>query len=156
MRNLLSFLFATCTLIQSSPVPEKLSDSYGKAAFLATMAIERDTSEIGSRESRAAIDAADSEAKSDAELRMTKLLRHIAADKAINNLSAKTVIDGYKAKLILAIPAKRSAIEEEMRNDPRLKAAGNREAACFAPLEDALRAREARFPSACDSLLEKK
>lgn len=157
MQNLLlSLLAALALLTQSAPVPEKLSDSYGKAAFLATKAIRRDASETLSKDTQTAIDAADAEATSPAELRMTKSLKHVAVDKMINNLSRKVIFERYEAKLILATPAQRSAIEEQMKIDPKLKNIQDREVACFDPLEETFRAREARFPAACESMTEKK
>jgi len=69
----------------------KFSDNYGKAAFLALKAIERDGSTDGLKETSVTIDSADAEAQTDAEKDMTKALNHILIDHVINNAELRNL-----------------------------------------------------------------
>src|SRR6267378_2541385 len=102
MKPICCLIIAICTLPafsqqSKSPTPPtpKLSDNYGKAAFLALKAIERDTSQQGLDATAAAIASADAEASSEEEKAMTKILSHISVDRAINNSQRELLYTKY-------------------------------------------------------------
>jgi hypothetical protein len=139
---------ACWALAQNTGTAPKVSDQYGKAAFLALKAIERDTSTTGAKSTHEAIDLADAEAVSDEEKAVTKSLNHIFADHIINNLGREVE---YQASMNQAALSGRVS---KLEDNPKLKATGDRETACFRPFEEALRSRSAQIPDACKSLLE--
>jgi hypothetical protein len=126
----------------------KLSDVYGKAAFLALKAIERDSSQFGLESTNKSIDLADAEATTDEEKAITQVFKHMHGDKTINNLERETELMKFKNKAILMGKV------EDLSQNPRLKAIDQREAACFKPFEDGLRARDVGIPPQCNNLLE--
>lgn len=143
------FLFLFLFSPQSSP--PKLGDSFGKAAFIALKAIERNASETGGKEVGARIDEADAEAKSPDELRIVKLLRGLSMQRNMHNIEIQTILLTHQKELPFARnEAERKRITDETINDPKMKAIHDRELACWLPLEDALRAREARVPEKCE------
>jgi len=152
---MLQFLCIMFLLQQASPAP-KLSEPYGKAAFLALKAIERDTSEMGSKSTKEAIDLADAEAASDAEKDVTKALNRILIDREINNNERSLFELEYENAVKDIVRWSRPKDDHQgdfdrLRDkmDRQLKEIADREKACFSPFEESLRARDPKIPAAC-------
>jgi hypothetical protein len=155
MKPIRCLIIAICTLPvfsqqSKSPAP-KLSDNYGKAAFLALKAIERDTSQRGLDATAEAIASADAEASSEEEKAMTKILSHISIDRTINNGQRELLLMKYMNEVKYS-----GRDPKSLSDDPKLKAIDEREWKCFRSLEDVLRSRSTIAPESCSSTLEPK
>jgi len=154
-------LFCILFVLQQTPAP-KLSESYGKAAFLALKAIERDTSEMGNKSTKEAIDLADAEAVSDAEKAVTKALNHILIDRELNNNERSLFGLEYQNAVKEIVRWSRPKEDHQSdfdrlrdKMDKQMKEIADREKACFAPFEESLRSRESKVPETCKSIGEK-
>jgi len=140
-------LFTSFAVSQSAPA--KLSDNYGKSAFLALKAIERDQTTNGLDTTSQAIANADAEAQSDSEKTVTTALNHISVDHLINNAERELLLAHYMSEV------RQGKNPPPPTDDPKLKAINEREWNCFRPFEDVLRSRSSTIPSECKSLLPK-
>jgi hypothetical protein len=127
----------------------KLSDSYGKAAFLALKAIERDNSQKGLSATDKAIAEADAEASSEEEKGMTKALNQISVAHELNNGSREVLYAKYMNEVAYS-----GRDPKTLSTDPELKAIGDREIPCFRRLEDALRSRDSELPDSCKLMID--
>jgi len=118
-------LFASALGAQQS---HKVGNEFGRSAFLAVRAIQRDRSEQGSDRTREAIDTADADAATKEEIALVEHLRTLFLQHIVNNLRRS-----------LAPAAEQKALNEKENN-------------CFDPLAEALRARTSAVPAACDSI----
>ncbi|HEX4381208.1 MAG TPA: hypothetical protein VH022_14295 [Candidatus Acidoferrum sp.] len=125
-KSLVIFACILCSAFVQTAVADaaKISDSFGKAAIFALKSIEADRSQVGGRDARKAIDAADAEASSKEETAIVDALNHLDTEHVINNVAAS--VDGNV---------------DEIRE---------RENACFKPFEENLRARSSEIPKSCD------
>ena len=105
---------------------------------------------MGFESTNKSIDLADAEAVSDDEKAVTQVLKHMHADKTINNLEREVVLMKFKNDAIL------TGKVDDLSKNPRLRAIDQREQSCFKPFEDGLRARDVHVPGACKNLLEQK
>jgi len=149
-----------CILLLFQQAPQaKLSEPYGKAAFLALKAIERDTSEMGNKSTKEAIDLADAEAVSDAEKAVTKALNRILIDRELNNNERSLFALEYQNAVKDIVRWSRPKEDHQSdfdrlrdKFDKQTKEIAGRERACFSPFEESLRSRESKVPETCKSI----
>ncbi len=138
-------LTTTCAMGQTPPVQKKpampkVSEPFGKAAFLALKAIERDESVLKRsmaqfRDSAvASINVADAEAQTESEKNVIKALREILLKRMQNNLERFIALRNRP---------------EGGERDLLLYGIQKRETACFDPFEENLRLRSGAIPNTC-------
>ena len=126
----------------------KLSDNYGKAAFLALKAIERDRSQNGLPATDKAIAEADVEASSQEEKGMTDALNRISLAHELNNGSREALYAKYMNEVAYS-----GRDPKSIHSDPELNAINDREIPCFRGLEEILRSRDTKLPDSCKILI---
>jgi len=172
---LLVALLASCrkpTQKQLPQEPPKLGDTYAKAALLALLAIQSDASIPESRHgeklvtgsTQSKIDAADVEATTTEEESITKVLRQIYEKKLEHNSLRRaegnlldTMIKNYPGAVEYhrvfpnqpLIPTKADIRERAAKNDRDSAEMSKREAECFEPFAQMLRARLPLIPKPC-------
>jgi hypothetical protein len=162
-------IFCTCIALvlalsanaQNAKLSTKISDGYAKTPFLALKAISSDSNSPEVRDGQVLvagntqdkIDAADVEARTPREQKVTAALRTLFTHKLENNQMRELKRLSIEAALKQTNDIlRRMAVEDAMMKDPEMMAMNRSEAACFQAFDSSLRARSATVPADCSSI----